>query len=71
MQYLLNLRAVQNAQLKIDDEPKKLPGIGFKVFKPNNFNLGQSHPGYDNLQASLLYSFSNYVDGLSELDVVC
>lgn len=60
----------QNAQLKIGEEPKKVPDIGFKVFKLDNSNLKQWQPDYDDLEATLFDSISNYVDGRSELDVV-
>ena len=60
----------QNAQLKIGEEPKKVPDIGFKVFKLDNSNLKQWQPDYDDLETTLFDSISNYVDGRSELDVV-
>lgn len=60
----------QNAQLKIGGEPKKVPDIGFKVFKLDSSNLKKWQPDYDNLEATLFDSISNYVDGRSELDVV-
>ena len=60
----------QNAQLEIGEEPKKVPDIGFKVFKLDSSNLKKWQPDYDNLEASLFDSVSNYVEGRSELDVV-
>lgn len=60
----------QNAQLKIGEEPKKVPDIGFKVFKLDSSNLKQWQPDYDDLEATLFDSISNYVEGRSELDVV-
>lgn len=60
----------QNAQLKIGEEPKKAPDIGFKVFKLDSSNLKQWQPNYDDLETTLFDSISNYVDGRSELDVV-
>ena len=60
----------QNAQLKIGVEPKKVPDIGFKVFKLDSSNLKQWQPDYDDLETSLFDSISNYVEGRSELDVV-
>lgn len=60
----------QNAQLKIGEEPKKVPDIGFKVFKLDSSNLKQWQPDYDDLETTLFDSISNYVDGRSELDVV-
>ena len=60
----------QNAQLKIGVEPKKVPDIGFKVFKLDSSNLKQWQPDYDDLETTLFDSISNYVEGRSELDVV-
>lgn len=60
----------QNAQLKIGEEPRKVPDIGFKVFKLDSSNLKQWQPDYDDLETSLFDSISNYVEGRSELDVV-
>ena len=60
----------QNAQLKIGEEPKKVPDIGFKVFKLDSSNLKRWQPDYDDLETTLFDSISNYVDGRSELDVV-
>lgn len=60
----------QNAQLKIGEESRKVPDIGFKVFKLDSSNLKQWQPDYDDLEATLFDSIGNYVDGRSELDVV-
>ena len=60
----------QNAQLKIGEEPKTVPDIGFKVFKLDSSNLKKWQPDYDDLEATLFDSIGNYVDGRSELDVV-
>jgi adenine-specific DNA-methyltransferase len=60
----------QNAQLKIGEEPKKAPDIGFKDFKLDTSNLKKWQPDADELEISLFDSISNYVDGRSELDVV-
>lgn len=60
----------QNAQLKLGEEPKKVPDIGFKVFKLDSSNLKKWQPDYDDLEATLFDSVSNYVEGRSELDVV-
>ena len=60
----------QNAQLKIGEQPKKVPDIGFKVFKLDSSNLKQWQPDYENLEATFFDSINNYVDGRSELDVV-
>jgi len=60
----------QNAQLKIGEEPKRVPDIGFKDFKLDTSNLRKWQPDADDLEQSLFDSVSNYVDGRSELDVV-
>lgn len=60
----------QNAQLKIGEEPKKVPDIGFKDFKLDTSNLRKWQPDADDLEQSLFDSISNYVDGRTELDVV-
>lgn len=60
----------ENAQLKIDEEPKKVPDIGFRVFKLDSSNLKKWQPDYDDLEKTLLDSIENYVEGRSELDVV-
>lgn len=60
----------ENAQLKIDEEPKKIPDIGFRVFKLDSSNLKKWQPDYDDLEKTLLDNIENYVEGRSELDVV-
>lgn len=60
----------QNAQLKIGEEPKTVPDIGFKVFKLDSSNLKKWQPDYDDLETTLFDSISNYAEGRSELDVV-
>ena len=60
----------ENAQLKIDEAPKKVPDIGFKVFKLDSSNLKKWNPDYENLEMSMEDLITNYVDGRSELDVV-
>jgi adenine-specific DNA-methyltransferase len=60
----------QNAQMKIGEEPKPVPDIGFKVFKLDSSNLRKWQPDYDNLNQGLEDIVKNYVDGRSELDVV-
>lgn len=60
----------QNAQMKIGEEPKPVPDVGFKVFKLDSSNLRKWQPDYENLERSLDDIVKNYVDGRSELDVV-
>lgn len=60
----------ENVQLKLDEKPKKVPDIGFRVFKLDSSNLKKWQPDYDELEKTLLDSIENYVEGRSELDVV-
>ena len=60
----------ENAQLKMGEKPKKVPDIGFKVFKLDSSNLKKWQPDYDDFNQSLLDSIDNYVEGRTELDVV-
>ena len=60
----------KSTQLKIGEEPKKVPDIGFKVFKLDSSNLKKWQPDYAALETTLFDCVSNYVEGRSELDVV-
>ena len=60
----------ENAQLKTGEDQKKVPDIGFKVFKLDSSNLKKWQPDYDDFNQSLLDSIDNYVEGRTELDVV-
>lgn len=59
-----------NAQLKIDEEPKNVPDIGFKVFKLDSSNLKKWNPDYKDLEATLDDYINNYVPDRTEEDVV-
>ena len=59
-----------NEQLKIDEEPKTVPDIGFKVFKLDSSNLKKWNPDFDNLELSLDDMINNYVPDRTEEDVV-
>lgn len=59
-----------NQQLKMDEEPKKVPDIGFKVLKLDTSNLKKWQPDYDDLETSLYDMVSNFMEGRTELDVV-
>ena len=61
---------LQGQQMKIGEEPKKVPDIGFKVFKLDSSNLKKWNPDYDNLEKTMMDMVSNYVDGRSEEDVL-
>lgn len=59
-----------NEQLKIDEEPKKIPDIGFKVFKLDSSNLKKWNPDFENLEVTLDDMISNYVPDRTEEDIV-
>lgn len=60
----------QNQQLKLGEEPKKLPDIGFKVFKLDTSNIKKWNGNAGNIEEELQASIWNYVDGRAELDIV-
>lgn len=59
-----------NAQLKLGEEPKKVPDIGFKVFKLDTSNIKKWNGNADTIEAEIQGSIFNYEVGRSELDVV-
>ncbi len=59
-----------NEQLKIDEEPKKVPDIGFKVFKLDSSNLKKWNPDFNNLELTLGDMINNYVPDRTKEDVV-
>ena len=59
-----------NEQLKIDEEPKKVPDIGFRVFKLDSSNLKKWNPDFDNIERTLDDMINNYVPDRTEEDVV-
>jgi len=59
-----------NTQLKLDEEPKKVPDIGFKVLKLDSSNLKKWQPNYDALEDYLDEAANNYIDGRTEDDLV-
>lgn len=59
-----------NDQLKLGEEPKNIPDIGFKVFKLDSSNLKKWAPDYDNLESYFDEIENNYVPGRTEWDVV-
>ncbi|MFA5528228.1 MAG: site-specific DNA-methyltransferase, partial [Peptostreptococcales bacterium] len=63
-------KEMQGQQLKLGEEPKEVPDIGFKVFKLDSSNLKKWNPDYENLESSLMDMVSNYVDGRTEEDVL-
>lgn len=60
----------ENQQLKLSEEPKKVPDIGFKVFKLDASNIKKWNAHTENLEEQLQQSILNQVTGRTELDVV-
>ena len=59
-----------NVQLKIGEEPKSVPDIGFKVFKLDSSNLKKWNPDFANLEVTLDDMINNYVPDRTEEDIV-
>ena len=59
-----------NTQLKLGEEPKKVPDIGFKVFKLDTSNIKKWNGNADTIESEIQESIFNYEVGRSELDVV-
>lgn len=59
-----------NLQLKLGEEPKKNPDIGFKVFKLDTSNIKKWNGNMDTIESEIQGSIFNYEVGRSELDVV-
>lgn len=59
-----------NQQLKLGEEPKKVPDIGFKVFKLDSSNIKKWNANTENLEKEMQSSIFNYVEDRSELDIV-
>lgn len=59
-----------NVQLKIGEEPKSVPDIGFKVFKLDSSNLKKWNPDFVNLEVTLDDMINNYVPDRTEEDIV-
>ncbi len=59
-----------NTQLKLGEEPKKVPDIGFKVFKLDTSNIKKWSGNADTIESEIQGSIFNYEVDRSELDVV-
>lgn len=59
-----------NTQLKLNEEPKKIPDIGFKVFKLDTSNIKKWNGNAETIESEIQSSIFNYEVGRSELDVV-
>lgn len=60
----------ENQQLKLREEPKQVPDIGFKVFKLDTSNIKKWNPDTSNIKQALFDSINNFVDGRSEEDAL-
>ena len=59
-----------NTQLKLGEEPKKVPDVGFKVFKLDTSNIKKWNGNADTIESEIQGSIFNYEVDRSELDVV-
>lgn len=59
-----------NLQLKIGNDLKQAPDIGFKVFKLDSSNMRKWNPDTKNIEQSLLDQINNFVDGRTEEDAL-
>ena len=60
----------QNKQLKLGEELRQVPDIGFKVFKLDSSNIRKWNPDTKNIEQSLLDQINNFVDGRTEEDAL-
>ena len=60
----------ENQQLKLGEEPKKVPDIGFKVFKLDSSNIRKWNPDTKDLERTLLDQVDNFVEGRKEEDAL-
>lgn len=59
-----------NVQIAIGEDEKKVPDIGFKVFKLNSSNIKKWQPDFDEIEDYISNMENNFVDNRTELDVV-
>ncbi len=60
----------ENNKSNSENEPRKLPDIGFRVFKLDTSNVKKWEPDIENLEESLLNQIDNFVEGRNELDIL-
>jgi len=60
----------ENKQVKMGEEPRKVPDIGFKVFKLDSSNIKKWQPNDEQVEETLLSGIENFMPERSELDVV-
>lgn len=59
-----------NQQLKLNEKPKNIPDLGFKVFKLDTSNMRKWNPDTKNIEQSLIDQINNFVDGRTEEDAL-
>jgi adenine-specific DNA-methyltransferase len=60
-----------NAQIKLDEEPKKVPDIGFRVLKLDDTNMKDVYYSADEYDQTMLKNMeSNIKDGRTDLDLL-
>lgn len=59
-----------NVQITLGENEKKIPDIGFKVFKLNSSNIKKWQPDFDKIEDYISFMENNFVDNRTELDVV-
>ena len=59
-----------NVQISLGEDEKKVPDIGFKVFKLNSSNIKRWQPDFDEIEDYISLMENNFVDDRTELDVV-
>lgn len=60
----------ENKQVKMGEEPKKVPDIGFKVLKLDSSNIKKWQPDDEKVEDTLLSSINNFMPDRTESDVV-
>lgn len=60
----------ENSQLKLGEEPKKVPDIGFKVFKLDSSNIKEWDSETEDLEQSLFDSIDNIKSDRTSLDIL-
>ncbi len=60
----------ENIQITLGEDEKKVPDIGFKVFKLNTSNIKKWQPDFDEIEDYISLMDNNFADGRTELDVI-
>ena len=59
-----------NVQISLSEDEKKVPDIGFKVFKLNSSNIKKWQPDFDEIEDYISFMENNFIDNRTQLDVV-